>query len=131
MFIAGCGLQNNMPTNELKINNQTVEVEVVKNVVDQAKGLSGRASICDNCGMLFEYEDYSIRYFWMKDMEFPLDIIWIKDDTVVGFIEDVQVMDSAGEISRVKSPEAVNKVLEIGSGFSAKVGLKIGEKVEY
>ena len=67
----------------------------------------------------------------MKDMEFPLDIIWIKDDTVVGFIEDVQVMDSAGEISRVKSPEAVNKVLEIGSGFSAKVGLKIGEKVEY
>jgi len=115
--------------NNLKINNQTVTIEVVKSVKDMAKGLSGRESLCSDCGMLFAYADYHVRQFWMKDMNFALDIVWIKDDVIVGFAENIQTFDAQGEITRITSNEAVNLVLELNAGWIGQNNVKIGDKV--
>ncbi|MEK7167375.1 MAG: DUF192 domain-containing protein, partial [Patescibacteria group bacterium] len=76
------------------------------------------------------YPKYFIPSFWMKDMRFSLDIIWIKDDMIIGFEKNVQPQP-LGEELRVYQPESfVNYVLEVPAGFVDGKGIKIGDKVE-
>ena len=44
------------------------------------KGLSGRDNLADDEGMFFVFEKSDIYPFWMKDMKFAIDIIWIMED---------------------------------------------------
>ncbi|MFA6304359.1 MAG: DUF192 domain-containing protein [Patescibacteria group bacterium] len=113
----------------ISVNGQELNVEVVKSSAKMSKGLSGRTGLCQNCGMLFEYQGDQIRNFWMKDMEFPLDILWIKDDLVVGLQENIPIFDLAGQISQMQSPQPVNRILEVNSGWISKNKPKIGDKV--
>ncbi|MDP2944440.1 MAG: DUF192 domain-containing protein, partial [bacterium] len=62
----------------LKINQQEIKVEIASTLKQQYRGLSGRKSICADCGMLFNFSDSGVRSFVMRDMEFPLDIIFIE-----------------------------------------------------
>jgi len=130
IFLTGCIYQKPMETKELTIKGQVIKVEVAKTNGQMSKGLSGRDSLCDNCGMLFEYEDYRIRSFWMKGMNFPLDIIWLRNNKVVGFQANVPILDEEGEIYRMKSEQEVNRVLEVKAGFIEASGLKIGDNLE-
>ena len=122
-------LQFNMEIKELTINKEIIKVEVAKTVSAQAKGLANRESLDNNQGMLFIYPDSKIRHFWMKDMNFPIDIIWLNDKKVVGVEENVPVWGLDGQISRVASNLPVDAVLEVKAGFFASKGLKIGDMV--
>lgn len=51
------------------------------------KGLSGRKSLGQDEAMLFVFQSPGIYKFWMKDMNFPLDIIWLDKDRKVIHIE--------------------------------------------
>lgn len=110
------------------INDLDVEAEIARTSKQQIKGLSGRDSLKDGQGMLFVYDDYAVRKFWMKDMKFPIDIIWIKDDRIIGIEENAAVPTSA-EIPTFTSPAPVNYVLEVSAGFARKHGLKAGDKI--
>jgi len=114
----------------IKINSNELTVELATTAEEIVKGLSGRASLCQDCGMLFEFPDYQIRNFWMKDMQFSLDIIWIKDNQIVGIAGAVPVFSSPGTIGRAISPVKVNKVLEVGSGWAEQHNVKPGDRVE-
>lgn len=76
----GCNLRSNSPkkVGEVIINDQKILVEVVDTWPAIYKGLSGRESLAENQGMLFVFPKLDIYEFWMKDMKFPLDIIWIQ-----------------------------------------------------
>jgi len=63
-------------------------------------------------------------------MQFPLDVIWILNDEIVGIEKNVQILDSAGVISRIKSPRVVNRVLEAPAGLADQYGLEAGDKIE-
>jgi uncharacterized protein len=110
------------------INGQKMDVDVVKIGSDLQKGLSGRPSLCASCGMLFVFQDYQPRNFWMKEMKFPLDVIWIKDMIVVGMAENIPVLTD-GQITRMKSGQPVNQVLEINAGQANNFNLKIGDRI--
>ena len=57
---------------------------------ERTQGLSGRPSIREDQGMLFVYDEDGPRTFWMPDMHFPLDMVWIRADcTVAGVTADV------------------------------------------
>ena len=129
ILLAGCQLQSTMITKEISINNSVIQAEVAQAPKEAAKGLSGRNELCSGCGMLFEYPDYRVMNYWMKDMNFPLDIIWIRDDLVVGFEENVPVLDSDGQITTMQSESEVNRVLEVNSGFVARNGIKAGDRI--
>ena len=96
--------------------------------MEHSRGLSGRANLPENQGMFFIFPDLANRTFWMSGMKFSLDIIWIKDDQVVGMAENLPPAASGDPIF-YSSSGAVNKVLEINAGLVKKLGLKIGDKV--
>jgi uncharacterized membrane protein (UPF0127 family) len=114
----------------VRLGGQEFTVEIADTPGKWSQGLSGRESLVENAGMLFVYSDYNIRLFWMKEMKFPLDIVWIKDNLVVSCTEKVAVLDKAGRISQVKSPSEANYVLEINSGLCEKYNIIFGSKVE-
>lgn len=105
----------------VKIGEQVFKVEIMDSPIKWQQGLSGRKSICMDCGMLFVFPDKQIREFWMKDMNFSLDIIWITDNRVVGVERAVPAPTKTELPVVVKSPEAVNFVLEINQNKAEKI----------
>jgi uncharacterized membrane protein (UPF0127 family) len=60
----------------LRTENQTFALDAATSPIEQAQGLGGRASMPANSGMIFVFARDTRQCFWMKDMQFPLDIIW-------------------------------------------------------
>src|SRR5262245_59669655 len=80
-----------LPSRRLLINGQVCEVEIAQNDAQRAQGLSGSNPLADNTGMLFLFAKPGNYIFWMKDMRFPLDMIWIKSHKVVGITADAAI----------------------------------------
>jgi len=123
----------NFGKGEVRINDQTFNVDVADNMMSRAQGLSGREKLNDDEGVLFVFGTSSIQGFWMKDMKFPIDIIWIKGERIVGFEENVQP-ESEKTVFRLTvyySPEAVDRVLEVNAGIVARNGFKVGSTFSF
>ncbi len=75
-FLVGCRTQKLLLAS-VAIKNVVIQAEVVSRLADLRQGLSGRDSLPTDYGMLFVFPKSDIYEFWMKDMKFPLDIIWI------------------------------------------------------
>lgn len=111
----------------IRINNCEFKVELANTPEKMKKGLGGRNSICQSCGMLFDFSQKGNHSFWMKRMEFPLDILWIADNSVVYVVQEVPADDPD-----VISPRAnADKVLEINAGIAEKCGIKEGDNVMF
>lgn len=74
-------------TATLSIASTTVEADLADNDCKRTLGLSGRASLSEGRGMIFKYEGEGSRGIWMKDMKFPIDILWIDEEMRVVGIE--------------------------------------------
>lgn len=120
----------NMNTNYAKaiINGNEITLEIVTSLEDQRRGLSNRDSLEYNSGMLFVYKDLTIRSFWMKEMEFPIDILWIDENNMIIGIEENVLPDSFPD--KFISPEPVRFVLELIGGWSVEHDVKIGDLVD-
>lgn len=98
-----------------QLAGKSLQAEVVNTPFSITNGLSGRARLENIDGMLFVFDQPAIRTFWMKDMLFAIDIIWINDDHVVGVERDVQPPELGtpeSQVERRTSPEPVDTVLE-------------------
>lgn len=117
---------------EVKINNQTIVVDVVKTEKDRERGLAGRDSLGINEGMLFLFENPGNHGIWMKGMKFPIDIIWINGSEVVGFEKNVEPEPgvSSEELTVYYPPEAANKILELKAGRANILRIRIGDEVK-
>lgn len=113
-----------------RIGEARVNAEVVESLPAQQRGLSGRESLAPDGGMLFVYPDKDIRHFWMPNMNFALDVLWIADGVVVGWQENIPFQSTDGSIPRFQSNVPVDMVLEINSGWIAQNKAKIGDKVD-
>lgn len=118
---------------QLKIGDKTtLRIEVVDNAVTQARGLSGRASLGEDEGMLFVFSRPAPRNFWMREMNFSLDVLWIRDFTVIGFEENIlHPSANGGEIIRFQSGQPADMVLEINAGEIKRRGIAIGDRVSF
>ncbi len=67
----------------LVVGDEEFAVEVVDTPLSRAQGLGGREGLATSTGMLFVFEEPDSYSFWMKDMVFPIDIIWIDTDWCV------------------------------------------------
>jgi uncharacterized membrane protein (UPF0127 family) len=117
---------------QLAIDGATFNVEIASTTVEQTRGLSYRASLGKNDGMLFLFDSGTVRTFWMKDMHFPLDMIWISGNTVAGFAQNVPAPTSSVALWSLpiySSPDNVDKVLEVNAGTVAQYNIKIGDAV--
>lgn len=112
-----------------KIGGATIQVQVADTVKTRMQGLSGREELKADEGMLFVFP-YSGRHgFWMKDMNFDLDIIWIKENIIIGISENVKKPETKNisSLETIYPPENIDSVLEVNSGFSKANNLKVGD----
>ena len=129
----GFSRKGTLPTGEVKIGGQVFKVEVAKDMMSRSGGLSGRDKLDEGTGMLFIFDSLGKYGFWMKDMKFAIDIVWITGDKIVGFQENAQPEPTKTifGLTTYYPPEKVDKVLELNAGAAAKYGIKMGDLVEF
>lgn len=106
-------------------------VSVVVSPSALERGLSGQSEVPMQ-GMLFVLPERAIPNFWMKDMLFDLDLIWIDNSTIVDITSNVPAPDKQtplSELARYSPTKPVTLVLEIPAGQSDQLGLKIGDSI--
>lgn len=115
----------------IKINDVEIQAEIADDLGEQVRGLSGRDSLCETCGMLFVYDKPQFLTFWMKEMKFALDIIFMRDGKVIEIYENVSPPGETGGIPAViRGREPADVVLEVNSGFTDKHGLRISDPAQ-
>ena len=108
-----------------------ISVEVADTVEKRSLGLGKRSGLENGWGMLFVFEKRKQHGFWMKDMEFPLDIIWLDNHRIAYILRNVQPAKS-GVIPPVMTPPvAGNFVLEIDAGRAEELKLQVGQRLRY
>ena len=118
----------------LTINTLNIYVDVSRNREERQKGLSGRDQLPLNEGMLFVFETSSNWAIWMKDMKFPIDIIWIGEDKKIVDIAQNALPEPGKDdrelkIYRPKGP--AKYILEINAGLSKLHNLQVGDVVSF
>ena len=125
---------NTKTLKEVTVGSKTIKVEIANTASTRSKGLSGRASLPNDTGMLFVFEDKStVPTFWMKDMLIPLDIIWIKEGKIIKIDENVPAPAKGTSDTKLQtySPgKQIDFVLEVNAGFSKNNNIKAGDSVE-
>jgi len=104
-----------------------VSAEVARTDRERELGLSNRPSLGPGEGMLFLFGGVGPASIWMKDMRFPLDILWIREGRIVMIRERANPLrpDRPPEISTAEA----DSVLEVPAGFAAARGLSVGDAV--
>ena len=109
------------------IGSTKIEVEIASTPAQRAQGLSGRALLQEGRGMLFVFALPNKEGFWMKDMHFSLDIIWVDSSGAIVTITD-NISPNTYPQSFYPSTPALY-VLEVPAGFAKAHGIAVGDKV--
>lgn len=139
IYIYQCGLQKvcGVPILDSIVRNHiqvvaplgTIDAEVAQTSAARRLGLSGRTSLSSGKGMMFIFETPGKYGFWMKDMKFDLDIMWIDEEGRIVTIER-DVTPDTYPATFINSVNAV-RVLELPAGSAEKYGLFLGSKVSF
>lgn len=125
LILTGCGAKKDLSKNFVVLNGHQINLEMAVTEEDQYQGLSGRESLPADTGMLFVFPKAREYDFVMRDMKFPLDIVWLKDNTIVDIKENLPPEGNPAK-TIYTSKAAANKVLELNAGQAKALGLNIG-----
>lgn len=114
----------------VKVNGNIIYVEIADSFASRSQGLSGRDRLAENQGMFFVFPVSAIYPFWMKDVKFPIDIVWIRGDKVIG-VADKAAVPTGATFPMYSPPGLIDKVLEVDAGVAAKLGIKEGSTIEF
>ncbi|MEK7618489.1 MAG: DUF192 domain-containing protein [Patescibacteria group bacterium] len=131
-------------SNPLMVGEKKIFVEIARTPEQKTQGLSGRQKLTDSQGMLFIFDNppsipplskggaREVRpAFWMKDMKFDLDLIWIREGKIIGITANVPHPKSMTDILPSYSPPAnVDQILEVNAGWSKRNGVKAGDEIK-
>ncbi|MFZ5982721.1 MAG: DUF192 domain-containing protein [Patescibacteria group bacterium] len=110
----------------LEESGVVIQAEIADSQKEKYAGLSGRESICGNCGMLFILDREGVPEFSMRGMRFNLDFIWISRGKIVDLDSDIPI-DFVGGIF----PEGeADRALEVPAGSIERLGIRVGDKVK-
>ena len=117
------------PSTTLFAPKGSVKVFVANNDKDREQGLSDTTELPKGTGVLFAFEKPGKYGFWMKDMLYPIDIIWIgKDKKIVGVTKNVLPKSYPFVFM---PPSDVLYVLEMNVGSVNVFGLTTGSTVKF
>ncbi len=97
-----------------------------------SKGLSVKNQLRENESMLFVFEEPSRHAFWMKDMKFPIDIIWLDSNGKIVHIEENLMPCPLVLICPSYAPNADSQyVLETIAGFAQRHNISLGTNIKF
>jgi uncharacterized protein len=106
-----------------------IKLEVAYDAASLSRGLSGRKCLPDDQGMLFFFQAADKHCFWMKDMNFPLDIIWLNEKKV---IVDLRTNLSPDTYPQSFCPkDSAEWVIELNAGSAAKHSFDLGDQLAF
>lgn len=117
---------------KVKLADKNLKLVVANSPKAKADGLSNKKSIPED-GMIFFFYELDTLSFWMKDMEFPIDIVWIAKDKVVGVTKNVPVPEPDTNIMELpiyRSNDKADTVVELEAGQAAKLKIVPGSILE-
>lgn len=114
--------------------NNNIAVRIADTSETRGLGLSGFSSLPKDQGMLFIFPSPGYYPFWMKDMKFAIDIVWIKTLSpgylqVLGVHEQVGPETYPNRITFDSAP--ADTVLEIPAGYARPYGIVPGAIIRY
>lgn len=115
----------------IQVGDYQMTVEVVNSPESVTLGLSGRDEIGAD-GMLFVLPERSVARFWMKDMRFDLDMVWIDNWRIIGVTQRVPAPaegTATKSLPIYPSPEKVTAVLEVPAGYAQEHGLETDDVI--
>jgi len=115
---------------KVDINGTQISVTVADTQAAREQGLSGRDNLKEDQGMLFLF-DYPDKYmFWMKEMKFPLDIIFIRNERIVDMATDLPAPKEGENPTTFTPNEMADRVLEVNAGTAKRLGWNLGMEVK-
>jgi uncharacterized membrane protein (UPF0127 family) len=99
----------------------TFRVEVAADPASQERGLMYRKQMAPDAGMIFDFHQPQMEYFWMKNTVLPLDMIFIRANGTISSIAPNAVPFST---TTIPSIEPVRAVLELNGGRAAQLGIE-------
>lgn len=109
------------------VAGREVRVDIADTPEKREQGLSGRSLLTPDTGMLFVFPQEGRYGFWMKDMRFAIDIVWIGSDGRVVSIAQGVSPDTYPQ--SFISSEPARYVLELPAGFSDRYDLRVGDRI--
>lgn len=110
----------------LSFSGVVFNIEIADTQEKRRQGLSGREGLDNNEGMLFIFDQPGIYGFWMKDMNFPIDIVWLDENlTVIGISEK---LPPESYPQTFYPPSKTTYVLEINAEEAEKNRISSGSK---
>lgn len=113
----------------IRVGGVPVTVVVADTNEERSRGLSGKVSLPQEEGMLFLFPRASRYGFWMKDVLFPIDLLWITHGKVVGIEHRVPTVRPGAEPRLWYPPFPVTAVLEVNADWARAHGVLIGDPV--
>ena len=114
---------------EVMLGNTLFTLEVADTFALHERGLSYRQSLAPQTGMLFVFDTPGMYYFWMKDMNFPIDIIWLDQNKKVVHIEHSLSPSTYPDSFGPETP--TQYVIEIPAGEAKQANFVIGDTVNF
>jgi uncharacterized protein len=111
----------------MQIGNRTFHLEIANTRDRRRIGLMYRKSLPPDHGMIFLFTDEVNREFWMKNVPFPLDIIYLNSAGKVVSILHMKPMDETTTLSNAAAQFAI----ELNQGTAQSAGIKIGDTLQF
>ena len=109
------------------VGDVSIVVSHANDQIEREKGLSGTVELAESEGMFFTFDEESYHGMWMKDMNYPIDILWINNDLKVIHIEENVLPESYPATYFSHTPARF--VLETNAYFVDTFRLAVGDKV--
>jgi uncharacterized protein len=114
----------------VSVGAKTFYAKLATTDLEREKGLSGTDKLAENEAMLFVFDREATWKIWMKDMKYPIDIVWINSKKEV--VHTVRGAEPDSYPSRYFiPPRNASYVLEIPEGSVNKYGINVGKKVNF
>ena len=119
---------------DITISDLNVSAEVADTVDKRKKGLSDREELAISSGLLFLFDKSGSYAIWMKDMRFPIDIIWIDESKkIVDIVENAvpQPGKKDEELKRYQPRSGAKYILEVNAGLVRLHNIQMGDTVNF
>lgn len=125
---AGIGFLSWQMNNErlsVTLKSHSYAVSVMRTDDELLRGLSGTKELADGHAMLFVFPFKNNWKIWMKDMNYPIDIVWLDENRNILYL--VKNAQPSSYPKKFGPDKHSHYVIELPSGTIDKTGITVGD----